>query len=128
MNISIGDISSIEPKQGLARASGPDRSLTAQDLRRSIPGNGHSANNKFDLHASSGTGRTPSCEYAKPRKPARKNTGHEMCDLAKERTQATRVVERTDFLDDLGDRVIRKIKPELRQCLSTAFDSWRFAK
>lgn len=41
--------------------------------------------------------RTPSCEYAKPRKPARKNTGHEMCDLAKERTQAPRVVETTDF-------------------------------
>lgn len=57
MNISIGDISSIETQQGLARASGPDRSLTVQDLRRSIPGNGHSANNKFDLHASSGTGR-----------------------------------------------------------------------
>lgn len=35
---------------------GLTRSLTAQDLRRSIPGNGHSANNKLDLHASSGTG------------------------------------------------------------------------
>lgn len=85
------------------------RSLTAQDLRRSIPGNGHSANNKFDLHASSGTGRTPTCEYAKPRKPARKNTGHEMCDLTRDMNRAMRVVERTDFLDDLGDRVIRKI-------------------
>jgi len=32
-----------------------------------------------------------------------------MCDLARDMNRAMRVVERTDFLDDLGDRVIRKI-------------------
>lgn len=38
--------------------------------------------------------RAPSCEYAKPRKPARKNTGHEMCDLARDMNRAMRVVEK----------------------------------
>lgn len=69
------------------------RSLTAREPRRSIPSNGHSASNKFDLHASSGTGRAPSCEYAKPRKPAGKSTVHEMCDLARDMNRAMRVVE-----------------------------------
>jgi hypothetical protein len=55
------------------------------------------------------------CEYAKPRKPARKNTGHEMCDLARDMNPAMRVVETTDFLDDLGDRVIRKIKRRIKR-------------
>lgn len=32
-----------------------------------------------------------------------------MCDLARDMNRAMRVVETTDFLDDLGDRVIRKI-------------------
>ncbi len=31
-----------------------------------------------------------------------------MCDLARDMNRAMRVVERTDFLDDLGDRVITK--------------------
>lgn len=46
--------------------------------------------------------------HAKPRKPAGKNTVHEMCDLARDMNRAMRVVETTDFLDDLGNRVIRK--------------------
>ena len=33
-----------------------------------------------------------------------------MCDLARDMNPAMRVVERTDFLDALGDRGIRKIK------------------
>lgn len=33
-----------------------------------------------------------------------------MCDLARDMNRAMRVVEKRDFLDDLGDRVIRKIK------------------
>lgn len=33
------------------------------------------------------------CEYAKPRKPAGKNTEHEMCDLARDMNRAMRVVE-----------------------------------
>ena len=37
--------------------------------------------------------RTPSCEYAKPCKPARNNTGHEMCDLARDMNRAMRVAE-----------------------------------
>ncbi|SOB52678.1 hypothetical protein PLUA15_240091 [Pseudomonas lundensis] len=32
-----------------------------------------------------------------------------MCDLARDMNPAIRVVEKTDFLDDLGDRVIREI-------------------
>ena len=35
----------------------------------------------------------PIWEDAKPRKPARKNTGHEMCDLARDMNRAMRVVE-----------------------------------
>jgi len=38
--------------------------------------------------------RAPSCEYAKSRKPARKNTGHEMCDLARDMNRAMRVAEK----------------------------------
>ncbi|WP_315336230.1 hypothetical protein [Pseudomonas grimontii] len=36
-----------------------------------------------------------------------------MCDLARDMNRAMCVVERADFLDDLGDRVIRKIKLEI---------------
>lgn len=32
-----------------------------------------------------------------------------MCDLARDMNPAMRVVETTDFLDDLGDRVIWEI-------------------
>jgi predicted thioredoxin/glutaredoxin len=38
-----------------------------------------------------------------------------MCDLARDMNPAMRVVETTDFLDDLGDRVIRKIKRRIKR-------------
>jgi len=41
-----------------------------------------------------------------------------MCDLARDMNRAMRVVETTDFLDDLGDRVIRENKTETAACKS----------
>lgn len=95
-------------------APGPDktrRSLTAQDPRHRLPRvlAGKCEQQIVDATPALELAVLTRCEYAKPRKPAGKNTEHEMCDLARDMNRAMRVVEKTDFLDGLGNRVIRKI-------------------
>ncbi len=50
-----------------------------------------------------------------------------MCDLARDMNPAIRVVEKTDFLDDLGDRVITKAFSQKFLVIRRASNGKRFS-
>jgi hypothetical protein len=88
------------PNQGpAAKDREIHRSLTAQDPRHRLPrvSAGKCEQQIVDATPALELAVLTRCEYAKPRKPARKNTGHEMCDLARDMNPAMRVVEKRNF-------------------------------